>query len=81
MYQPVDRPRAPSRSGSRPTSMVQNFQPPLMDVNYDTPKELQPIFSFINSHSSKLYHEGYFLKLHDLDSRSSPSCLSTSAYL
>jgi CCR4-NOT transcriptional complex subunit CAF120 len=49
--------------------MVQNFHPPLMDVGYDTPKELQPIFTFLNSHSSKLYHEGYFLKLHDLDSR------------
>ena len=53
--------------------MVQNFHPPLMDVTDDTPKELQPIFSFLNSHSSKLYHEGYFLKLHDLDSR---LCLS-----
>lgn len=40
-----------------------------MDASPDTIPELQPIFSFINNHSNKLYQEGYFLKLHDLDSR------------
>lgn len=35
----------------------------------DTPPELSPIFSFLNIHTNKLYHEGYFLKLNDLDSR------------
>ena len=35
--------------------------------------ELQPIFTFLNSHSNKLYQEGYFLKLHDLDTRGRPS--------
>jgi CCR4-NOT transcriptional complex subunit CAF120 len=35
----------------------------------DTPPELQPIFSLLNSHANKLYHEGYFLKLNDLDTR------------
>jgi len=44
-----------------------------MEVENDTPPELQPIFSYLNSHSNKLYQEGYFLKLHDLDSRGRPS--------
>lgn len=35
----------------------------------DTLPELQPVFSFLNNHANKLYQEGYFLKLHDLDSR------------
>ena len=49
--------------------MVQPYQPPLMEVAQDTLPELQPIFTFLNSHSNKLYQEGYFLKLNDLDSR------------
>lgn len=53
--------------------MLQGYQPPQMEVSNDTPPELQPIFSFLNSHSNKLYQEGYFLKLHDLDSRGKPS--------
>ena len=53
-------------------SMIQTYQPPLMDVAEDTLPELQPIFTFLNSHSNKLYQEGYFLKLHDLDSRKQP---------
>lgn len=44
-----------------------------MEVANDTPPELQPIFTFLNSHSNKLYQEGYFLKLHDLDTRGRPS--------
>src|SRR3569833_1751246 len=32
-------------SGSRPLSLVQAYQPPLMDVNEDTIPELQPIFT------------------------------------
>jgi CCR4-NOT transcriptional complex subunit CAF120 len=39
-----------------------------MEVSQEAVPELQPIFAFINGHSSKLYQEGYFLKLHDLDS-------------
>lgn len=62
-----------SRPSSRPASMVQTYQPPLMEVANDTPPELQPIFTFLNSHSNKLYQEGYFLKLHDLDGRGRPS--------
>ena len=44
-----------------------------MDTNADTLPELQPVFSLLNSHSNRLYQEGYFLKLHDLDSRGRPS--------
>jgi len=47
--------------------MVQAYQPPLMDVNQETLPELQPIFALLNSHSNKLYQEGYFLKLDDQD--------------
>lgn len=53
--------------------MVQTYQPPLMEVAQDTLPELQPIFTFLNSHSNKLYQEGYFLKLHDLDARTCAS--------
>ena len=49
--------------------MVQTYQPTLMDVTEDTIPELQPIFTFLNSHQNKLYQEGYFLKLDDQDSR------------
>jgi len=38
-----------------------------MDVNEETLPELQPIFNFLNSHTNKLYQEGYFLKLDDQD--------------
>ena len=62
-------PRTRERSSSmRPMSMVQTYQPPIMEIAQDTIAELQPIFSFLNSHSNKLYQEGYFLKLNDLDS-------------
>lgn len=53
------------RSSSRPGSMI--YQPPLMDTAKDTLPELLPIFTFLNSHANKLYQEGYFLKLNDLD--------------
>ncbi|KAL1870518.1 hypothetical protein VTK73DRAFT_2626 [Phialemonium thermophilum] len=61
------------RSSSRPTSMVQTYQPPLMEVNEDTIPELQPIFTFLNNHQNKLYQEGYFLKLDDQDSKGRPN--------
>ncbi|KAI9727941.1 MAG: hypothetical protein M1828_005346 [Chrysothrix sp. TS-e1954] len=67
------RPRASSRPASRRDSLAQAYQPPVMEINEDTPAELQPIFTYLNSHSNKLYQEGYFLKLHDLDSRGRPS--------
>lgn len=53
----------------RPASMIGGYQPPLMEIAHDTIPELAPIFTFLNSHSNKLYQEGYFLKLNDLDSR------------
>lgn len=61
--------RSASQHSSRPQSMVQTMSPPLMEVSQDTLPELQRIFSFLNAHSTKLYQEGYFLKLHDLDTR------------
>jgi hypothetical protein len=64
------------RAPSRPMSMVQTYQPALMDVTQDTLPELQPIFTFLNSHSNKLYQEGYFLKLDDQNTRMSPMLLT-----
>jgi CCR4-NOT transcriptional complex subunit CAF120 len=64
------------RASSRPMSMIQTYQPPLMDVAQDTLPELQPIFTFLNSHGNKLYQEGYFLKLDDQDSCKYPAFLS-----
>jgi CCR4-NOT transcriptional complex subunit CAF120 len=52
--------------------MIQTYNPPLMDINEDTIPELQPIFTFLNSHQNKLYQEGYFLKLDDQDTRTLP---------
>lgn len=69
------RARADSRAANapRPLSMAQSYNAPQMEMATDTPPELMPIFSFLNSHGNKLYQEGYFLKLHDLDSRGRPS--------
>ncbi|KAK4144692.1 uncharacterized protein C8A04DRAFT_11319 [Dichotomopilus funicola] len=44
-----------------------------MAVNEQTLPELQPIFTLLNSHSNKLYQEGYFLKLDDQDIRGNPN--------
>ncbi|MCJ1397035.1 hypothetical protein MMC11_000227 [Xylographa trunciseda] len=63
----VERP-----SSTRPMSMIGAYQPPLMEIAQDTIPELLPIFTFLNSHSNKLYQEGYFLKLNDLDSHGRP---------
>lgn len=52
--------------------MIQTYQPHMMDINQDTIPELQPIFTFLNSHQNKLYQEGYFLKLDDQDSSTAP---------
>jgi CCR4-NOT transcriptional complex subunit CAF120 len=60
-----------NRVSSRPLSMVQTYQPPLMELTQDTLPELQPIFTYLNSHGNKLYQEGYFLKLDDQNSRMS----------
>ncbi|GES60339.1 PH domain protein [Aspergillus terreus] len=60
------------RRASRPGSMIFSHNPPLMELANDTPPELQPIFGYLNSHANKLYHEGYFLKLNDLDIHGRP---------
>lgn len=72
---PTSRARADSRSHHRRISGMSQISAmqPQMEVTADTPPELAPIFSYLNSHSNKLYQEGYFLKLHDLDSRGRPS--------
>lgn len=51
------RRRSSSAASSRPPSMVLGHQPAIMDITEDTIPELQPIFSFLNSHSNKLYQE------------------------
>ncbi|QPH00520.1 hypothetical protein C2857_004215 [Epichloe festucae Fl1] len=66
-------PQQRQRSSSRPLSMVQTYQPPIMDINEDTIPELQPIFTLLNSHSNKLYQEGYFLKLDDQNTQGKPN--------
>ncbi|KAF2636172.1 hypothetical protein P280DRAFT_410149 [Massarina eburnea CBS 473.64] len=53
--------------------MIQTYQPPVMEVGRDTLPELQRIFMFLNSHSNKLFQEGYFLKFHDTDTRGRPA--------
>ncbi|CAL3964296.1 unnamed protein product [Diplocarpon coronariae] len=60
-------------SSSRPMSMIQTYHPSLMDVTQDTLPELQPIFTFLNSHANKLYQEGYFLKLDDQNTHGRPN--------
>ncbi|KAJ5921717.1 hypothetical protein N7454_009191 [Penicillium verhagenii] len=58
--------------GSRPASMIFSNNPPLMTQTDGTPPELSPIFSFLNIHTNKVYHEGYFLKLNDQDNHGRP---------
>ncbi|KAH0528071.1 hypothetical protein TsFJ059_002979 [Trichoderma semiorbis] len=70
---PIRRNRSSSRNSARPLSIIQTYQPPVMEVNEDTIPELQPIFSLLNSHSNKLYHEGYFLKLDDQNTQGKPN--------
>ena len=69
--QQQQRQRSDTGRSSRPMSMIQTYQPPIMEVGQDTLPELQRIFMFLNSHSNKLYQEGYFLKFHDTDTRTS----------
>ncbi|OAX77115.1 hypothetical protein ACJ72_08590 [Emergomyces africanus] len=38
-----------------------------MDTGSETLPELEPILNYLNSQANKLYQEGYFLKLNDLD--------------
>ncbi|RMZ75645.1 hypothetical protein DV738_g5373, partial [Chaetothyriales sp. CBS 135597] len=60
------------RPGSRAASAV--YTPPSMATSTDTQiEELVPVFSFLSSHANKLYQEGYFLKLNDLDTSGKPN--------
>ncbi|KIW14186.1 hypothetical protein PV08_06967 [Exophiala spinifera] len=69
-----DNPRVDQRGdrvSSRPNSTI--YVPPSMDSARDMHvEELVPVFSFLTSHNNKLYQEGYFLKLNDLDTNGRP---------
>ncbi|KAL4913919.1 hypothetical protein BDW62DRAFT_155557 [Aspergillus aurantiobrunneus] len=65
-------PSKAERRMSRPGSTLFSHNPPFMQLAEDTPAELQRIFSYMNSHANKLYYEGYFLKLNDLDTSGRP---------
>ncbi|KAL4788719.1 hypothetical protein BJX76DRAFT_315493 [Aspergillus varians] len=65
-------PSKAERRLSRPGSTLFTHNPPFMQLAQDTPAELQRIFSYMNSHTNKLYYEGYFLKLNDLDTNGRP---------
>ncbi|KAL3454810.1 hypothetical protein BJX65DRAFT_9544 [Aspergillus insuetus] len=65
-------PSKADRRMSRPGSTVFSHNPPFMQLAEDTPAELQRIFSYLNSHTNKLFYEGYFLKLNDLDNNGRP---------
>ena len=67
-------PNTERRVLSRPESALFSHNPPLLELSQDTLPELQPIFGYLNTHANKLYHEGYFLKLNDLDIRGYPKC-------
>ncbi|ODA78774.1 hypothetical protein RJ55_06158 [Drechmeria coniospora] len=67
------RQRSASRPSSRPLSIFNAYQPPVMDINEDTIPELLPVYSLLNSHSNKLYQEGYFLKLDDQNTQGKPN--------
>jgi len=78
-------PSSPHRNGNgsekaapRPSSMAMPHQSIMAEISQDTPPELQPIFAYLSSHANKLYQEGYFLKLHDLDSRMKPTAVTVS---
>ncbi|KUL86218.1 hypothetical protein ZTR_08435 [Talaromyces verruculosus] len=72
-FNPAKTWAAPDRTSlARPASMVFTYQPPRTEIAQDTLPELLPIFTFMNSHSNKMYQEGYFLKLNDLDTQGRP---------
>ncbi|KAL2371696.1 hypothetical protein RJZ57_003859 [Blastomyces gilchristii] len=54
------------RTSSRPVSAAYP-QPSVMDVPSETIPELEPVLNHLNAQTNKLYQEGYFLKLNDLD--------------
>ncbi|KAL3481219.1 hypothetical protein BJX99DRAFT_181098 [Aspergillus californicus] len=60
------------RRMSRPGSTLFSHDPPFMQLGEDTPAELQRILAYLNSHANKLFYEGYFLKLNDLETNGRP---------
>ncbi|KAK5078498.1 hypothetical protein LTR51_000688 [Lithohypha guttulata] len=62
-------PQASASSPALHNPMV--YTPPTI-VN-DEIEELKPVFSYLSSHANKLYQEGYFLKLDDLDTSGKPN--------
>ncbi|WEW58267.1 hypothetical protein PRK78_003735 [Emydomyces testavorans] len=76
---PVSRDPPPStlkkvdRANTRRASvLLQQQQMPLVDLESEPVPELEPIFSYLNAQSAKLYYEGYFFKLNDLDNQGRP---------
>nr|KMM70385.1 PH domain-containing protein [Coccidioides posadasii RMSCC 3488] len=73
---PRATPQRPNRTNARPVSTVLQQQQqqvvPSVDAENVPLPELEPIFSYLNSQSGKLYYEGYFFKLNDLDNEGSP---------
>ncbi|EEH11276.1 PH domain-containing protein [Histoplasma capsulatum G186AR] len=55
------------RMGSRPVSAHPQPQSPIMDATSEAIPELEPVLNYLSSQANKLYQEGYFLKLNDLD--------------
>ena len=59
---------------SRPVSQMYSYTPPLLGSGAAGDiEELLPVFSYLSSHGNKLYQEGYFLKLNDLDTSGKPN--------
>ncbi|KAK4201268.1 hypothetical protein QBC40DRAFT_306072 [Triangularia verruculosa] len=66
-------PQHRAKRRERPRSLSQTYRPRIMELSSQTPAEFLPIFSLLNSHSNKLYQEGYFLKLDDQDIKGNPN--------
>ena len=70
---PPPPPSRRSTSGQRPLSLVQPMMGgPLIDTTRtkdveQTQPELVRIFKYLGAHNQKVYHEGYFQKLNDLN--------------
>ncbi|KAK0737631.1 hypothetical protein B0T21DRAFT_411068 [Apiosordaria backusii] len=70
---PSRSPHPRAKRSERPRSISQTYRPLIMELSNQTPAEFLPIFSLLNSHSNKLYQEGYFLKLDDQDIKGKPN--------
>ena len=63
-----DRNQSQSQSQSQSESQTAPSSPPY-DAEPLVVPELEPVFAYLNNQANKLYQEGYFLKLNDLDTR------------